>query len=98
MEEVTTRLDEDELALVDRLAEEIGSSRGDAVRRAVGRGVREALLRVALGEYREGDVGMRGVAGLADLSIAEAMAEANERNVPTNYGDEELANDVENLR
>lgn len=41
---------------------------------------------------------MRGVAEIADVSIAQLMAEANERNVLTNYDDADLEADVDALR
>lgn len=98
MENVTTRMSEEELALVERLAESTGTSRSDAIRTALRRGAREELIRRALEEYRDGDVGIRGAADLAGLTIAEMMTEANERGVLTNYDDVDLAEDVDALR
>ena len=98
MENVTTRMSEEELDLVERLAEAQGESRSDAVRQALRRGAREELIRVALQRYQEGEVGMRGAAELAGLTIAEMMAEANDRGVLANYDEADLAEDVEALR
>jgi predicted HTH domain antitoxin len=98
MENVTTRMSEEELDLVERLAEAQGESRSDAVRQALRRGAREELIRVALQRYQEGEVGMRGAAKLAGLTIAEMMAEANDRGVLANYDEADLAEDVEALR
>ena len=98
MDNVTTRMSEEELDLVERLAEAQGESRSDAVRQALRRGAREELIRVALQRYQEGEVGMRGAAELAGLTIAEMMAEANDRGVLSNYDEADLAEDVEALR
>jgi predicted HTH domain antitoxin len=98
VENVTTRMSEDELALVERLAEARGDSRSDAVRQAIRRGAQEELIRVALQRYREGEVGMRGAAEVAGLTIAEMLAEANERGVLANYDAADLADDVDALR
>ncbi|WP_436931468.1 UPF0175 family protein [Halosimplex halobium] len=98
MENVTTRMSDDELDLVERLADASGESRSDVIRKAVRRGAREELIRLALQRYREGEVGMRGAADLADLPIAEMMAEANERGVLSNYDEADLAGDVDALR
>lgn len=58
---------------------------------------REERIRTALETYREGEVGMRGAAEMADLTASEMMTEANERDVESNY-DESDFDDVENLR
>jgi len=98
MENVTTRMSEEELDLVERLAEVRGESRSDAVRQALRRGAREELIRLALQQYRDGEVGMRGAAELAGVTIAEMMAEANDRGVLSNYDEADLADDVDALR
>jgi len=98
MENVTTRMSEEELALVERLVAASGESRSDVIRTAVRRGAREQLVRLALQRYRDGEVGMRGAADLAGLTIAEMMAEANERGVLSNYDEADLEDDVDALR
>lgn len=98
MDNVTTRMSEEELDLIDRLADARSRSHSDAIREAVRRGAREELVRIALRRYREGEVGMRGAADLAGLSIAEMMREANERGVLLNYDEADLEADVETLR
>lgn len=98
MENVTTRMSGEELDLLDRLAEARGGSRSDAVREAIRRGAREELIRLALQRYRDGEVGMRGAAETAGLTIAEMMHEANERGVVSNYDEADLEADVDALR
>ena len=98
MENVTARMSDEELNLVERLAEAKGESRSNAIRAAIRRGAREELTRVALQRYQDGDLGMRGAADLAGLTIAEMMAAANDRNVLSNYEEADLADDVDALR
>ena len=98
MENVTTRMSDEELDLLDRLAEQRGGSRSDAVRDAIRRGAREELVRIALQKYQDGEVGMRGAARIAGLTVADMMAEANERGVLLNYDEADLEGDVEALR
>lgn len=98
MENVTARMSDEELDLVDRLAALRGGSRSDAIRAALRRGAREELVRIALQRYRDGDVGMRGAADIAGLPIAEMMREANDRGVLSNYDEADLENDVDALR
>ena len=98
MENVTARMSDEELDLVDRLAAQRGGSRSDAIREALKRGAREELVRIALQRYQDGEVGMRGAADIAGLSIAEMMAEANERGVLSNYDEVDLERDVDALR
>lgn len=98
MENVTARMGDEEISLVEKLAEERGENRSAAVRAAVRRGAREELIRTAIEQYRDGKVGMRGAADVAGLSITEMMHEANERGVLLNYDESELADDVDALR
>ena len=98
MENVTARMSEEELDLIERLAAERGVSRSYAIREAIRQGAKEELIRIALERYREGEIGMRGAAELAGLTIAEMMAEANERNVLLNYDEADLEADVDALR
>jgi len=98
VENVTARMSEAELDLIERLAEERGVSRSDAIRRAIREGAREELVRIAVERYREGTLGMRGAADLAGTTIAEMMAEANERGVLLNYDEADLDADVDALR
>lgn len=98
MDNVTTRMSAEELDLVERLADAKGESRSDAIRQAIRRGAREELVRIALQRYRDGDVGMRGAAELAGVTIAEMMHEANERDVLSNYDEADLSDDVDALR
>jgi len=97
MENVTTRMEEEEIEMVERLAEELGVSRSDAVRISVRGGAREELVRVALRRYQEGEIGMRDAAEIAGTTVSEMMAEANERGVLTNYDEADLESDVESL-
>lgn len=98
MENVTARMSDEELGLLDRLAEQRGESRSEAIREAIRRGAREELIRIALQRYSEGEVGMRGAAEIAGLTIAEMMDEASDRGILTNYDEADLAGDVEALR
>lgn len=98
MENVTARMSDEDLALLDRLADQRGESRSEAIRAAIRRGAQEELVRFALQRYRDGEVGMRGAADIAGLTIAEMMHEANERGVLTNYDEADLDSDVEALR
>lgn len=98
MENVTTRMSDEELDLVDKLAALQGGSRSDVIREAIRRGAREELIRVALQRYQDGEVGMRGAADIAGLSIAEMMTEANQRGILSNYEEADLESDVDALR
>lgn len=91
-------MSDEELDLLDRLAEERGESRSEAIRAAIRRGAREELIRAAIQRYRDGEVGMRGAAEIAGLTIAEMMHEANERGVLSNYDEADLESDVDALR
>ncbi|MFD1587756.1 UPF0175 family protein [Halorientalis brevis] len=98
METVTTRLREGEVALLDRLVEIRGGSRNDVVRDAIRTCVRDELIEIALERYRNGEVGMRGAAELAGLTIGEMMAAANDRDTLSNDDATDIERDVKVLR
>jgi len=98
METVATRLSEREVALLDRLVDIRGGTRNDVVREAVSVFVREELVDIALERYRNGEVGMRGAAELADRTIGGMMATANDRDVLSNRSEGDLERDVQALR
>lgn len=97
MENVTARMSKEELDLIEKLAELEEGSRSDIIRRLIRRGAREELIRIALDRYQAGEVGMRGAAEIAGLSIGEMLREANERNVLSNYDEADLEADVDAL-
>lgn len=97
MENVTARMSEEELDLIERLAEARKTGRSEAIREAIRQGAREELVRIALQRYQDGEVGMRGAADLAGVTIGEMMHEANERGVLSNYDEADLESDVETL-
>ena len=97
MENVTARMSQEELDLLEKLAALENDTRSDVIRRLIRRGAREELIRIALDRYRAGEVGMRGAADLAGLSIGEMLREANERDVLTNYDEADLEDDVDAL-
>ncbi|MFB6178544.1 MAG: hypothetical protein ABEI77_02330 [Halorientalis sp.] len=98
METVTTRLSEEDVTLIDRLVELRGGTRPEIVRTAVRTCIREELLDIGLERYRNREVGLRGAAELAGLTISETMAAANERTVYSNETVRELERDVQALR
>ncbi len=97
MENVTARMSDEELELIERVVDLEGGTRSDVIRRLIRRGAREELARIALQRYREGEVGMRGAAEIAGLSISEMLREANERDVLSNYEEADLESDVDAL-
>lgn len=84
-------MSDEDLDRLDRLAAARDQSRSEAIPLAIRRGAREELIRVALERYREGEVGMRGAAEVAGLTIAEMMQEAGERGVLSNEEAPDLA-------
>ncbi len=98
MKNVTTRMTEDELDLIDRLTTVQDGSRSESIRRAIRRGAREELIRIALQRYQKGEIGMRGAAELAGVTLSEILREANERGVLSNYDETDLSHDVAALR
>lgn len=96
--DITVRVSEEELDVLDSLAAACGGDHEAVVRAVVRHEVQQELLRVAVERYSDGEVGMRGAAAIAGLSITEMMRAANEREVLSNYDASELRRDVDALR
>jgi len=96
--DITVRVSEEELDVLGRLTAARGEGHGAVVRAVVRHEVQQELLRVAVERYSDGEVGMRGAAAIAGLSITEMMRAANEREVLSNYDASELRRDVDALR
>lgn len=95
MKNLQVRVDEEELRVLDELAEETSSSRSEVARSALREGVKRLRVERALGKYLNHEFTLSRAAGYAGLGIYEMSQVAAERGIPFfRYGTEELERDA----
>lgn len=83
MPTISARLSEAEQAELDAVAALLAEDRSGTIRKALDEGLETLRVRVAVERYQSGDVSAAEAAQLADLSIAEWLDVARERNLTT---------------
>lgn len=95
MPTVSVRIDEEEKAELDRVAELLEQDRSTTMRQAMREGVETLRSRHAIERYQSGDVSINEAARLAGLSIAEWLELAHERGLTTQLSETDLSFDAE---
>ena len=95
MPTISARLADDEKAELDAVAELLAEDRSTTIRKALGEGLETLRIRVAVERYQSGDVSAAEAAQLADLSVAEWLDVARERNLTTQLALSDLELDAD---
>ncbi len=86
---VSVRLSGEMLAEVNRLADLLKTSRSEALRRFIERGLREAKVEAALDELRRSHVSIGRAAKMAGVTLCEMLDLAAAHKVPWTYQPDE---------
>jgi predicted HTH domain antitoxin len=95
MPTVSVRIDEEEKAVLDNVAELLEQDRSTTMRQAMREGVETLRTRHAVERYQSGDVSVNEAAQLAGLSIAEWLELAHDRGLTTQLTENDLSFDAE---
>jgi len=95
MPTVSVRIDDEEKAELDRVAELLEQDRSTTMRQAMREGVETLRSRHATERYQSGDVSINEAARLAGLSIAGWLELAHERGLTTQLSETDLSFDAE---
>jgi len=95
MPTVSVRIDEDEKAVLDNVAELLEQDRSTTMRQAMREGVETLRTRHAVERYQSGDVSVNEAAQLAGVSIAEWLELAHDRGLTTQLTENDLSFDAE---
>ncbi|MFB6184974.1 MAG: UPF0175 family protein [Haloarculaceae archaeon] len=98
MPTVSARLDDEEKARLEAVADLLEEDRSTTIRKALAEGLATLRFRVAVERYQSGDVSSLEAARIADCSVAEWLERARERNLTTQLTVEDLERDVEAAR
>ncbi|WP_225333451.1 UPF0175 family protein [Halomicrobium urmianum] len=83
MPTISARLPAEEKEELDAVADMLSEDRSTTIRKALREGLETLRVRVAVERYQSGDVSAAEAAEIADLSIAEWLDVARERNLTT---------------
>lgn len=97
MKTVTTRIPEEEEAVLAELEAELGADRSEVLRRLIRDGLTSWRRERALDRLREHSITLRKAAELADVSYVEMVALAREAEIDIGYTTEDLDHDLEQL-
>jgi len=95
---VTTRVDEELVKIIDRIAKEEGMDRSTVIRRFLLRAVKEWLIEKSLEEYEQGRLTLWQAAKRCGLSLWEMINEVKKREVHVPYTLEELREDLKGFK
>lgn len=91
---ISTRLGEEEVALLDDLASRAGLDRGGMTKALLRRGMAELYLEEAVVAYRSGRVTLSRAAEMASVSLWDFVARMEEHGLSLSYSGEDFDDDV----
>lgn len=94
---VSVRLPEDDADRLQRAASGMGLDRSTFLRRALERGAQALMLERACDAYRRREVSLSRAAEMAGLSQRDIMLKLHDQGVELNYGQDDLAKDLQPL-
>lgn len=97
MREVSTRLPDEDVAVLSRLAEEAGISRAAALRQIISRGLNDWREERALEALEAGRMTLRMAADHAGVSVVEMTTLAAEAEIEVGYTADDLRRDLERI-
>lgn len=95
MPTISARLPREERAALDEVADLLAEDRSTTIRKALREGLAAIRFRTAAERYQAGDASVAEAARIADCSVAEWLAYAQEHNLTTHLSPEDLERDVE---
>lgn len=95
MPSISARIPDDEEAALEAVAELLGEDKSTVIRKALEEGLRDIRIRVAIQRYQSGEISVNEAARIADVSLAEWMEIARERNLTTQLTPDDLQRDAD---
>lgn len=95
MPSISARIPDDERDELEDVAELLGEDRSTVIRKALGEGLRELRIRVAVERYQSGDVSLNQAARLAGVSLGEWFEIARDRNLTSQLSPEEVEREAD---
>ncbi|MFB6150484.1 MAG: UPF0175 family protein [Haloarculaceae archaeon] len=94
MPSVSARLPSEEKEELDAVAELLDDDRSTTIRKALREGLRELRIRRAVERYQAGDASVGEAARIADVTVAEWIEIADERNLTLQLSATDVSDDA----
>lgn len=98
MPSISARLPDDEKETIEEVAALLEEDNSTTIRKALREGLHELRVRVAVERYQSGEASLNEAARIADVSLAEWLEIARERNLTSQLSPEDLEADVDAAR
>lgn len=95
MPSISARLPDDEKESLEEVAALLEEDNSTTIRKALREGLQELRVRVAVERYQSGEASLNEAARIADVSLAEWLEIARERNLTSQLSPEDLEADVD---
>lgn len=95
MASISARLPDDEADDLEAVAELLDEDKSSVVRKALREGLHELRVARAIEQYQSGEVSVNEAARIADVSVAEWLEIARERNLTSQLTPEDLRRDAD---
>ena len=92
---VSMRLPRDEVARLEKLAEELGTERPTLLKRALRRGAEDLMFERACQAYRSGEATLSRAAEMAGLSMRDMIVSLRAADLELSYGIDEFERDLQ---
>ncbi len=97
MKTVTTRIPEDDEAVLAELEREMSADRSEVLRRLIRQGLDDWRKERALDQLRNHSITLRKAAELADVSYVEMLTLAAEEGIGVGYTTDDLERDLDRI-
>lgn len=95
MRTISVRLPEEYIEEIEEVCKLEGMDKGAMLRKLIDVALKEYRIKRALEQYREGKTSLWKAASMAKITYREALAELKKRNIPFQYGREDLEMDIQ---
>ena len=95
MRTTSVRLPEEYIEEIEEACKLEEVDKGAMLRKLIGVALKEYRIKRALEQYREGETSLWKAASRAKITYREALAELKKRNIPFQYGREDLEMDIQ---
>lgn len=95
MPSISARLSDEEKEAIEEVAALLEEDRSTTIRKALREGLYDLRIRIAVERYQSGDASINEAARIADVSLAEWLEIARDRNLTTQLSPEDLEADVD---
>lgn len=98
MPSISARVPDEEADTLEEVAELLGEDKSTTIRKALQEGLQELRIRVAVERYQSGAISVNQAARVADVSLAEWLEIARERNLTHQLSPDDLETDADAAR